>query len=435
MPELDLSDDVVVPLEERYNDALLMNKKLRIVYMTGDGNCLFRAAALQVYGDVGMHAEVRKACCDHMVRFRARFEQFISDDDGFDAYISKTRQDNKWGDEPEIRAMEELYDAPAEIYNVDETLSTVPKNLDFGGGLAGLEPLRFSYHGENHYNCVVPKDYKLGGEALLPRALDNDKLILASREQAGQPAARAQPSTVRKDSSDVTEIVRTHNRNIVEPKDRASLPSLPFRALALPAALLASYLFLTTERMEPPLEVVAYWLSRGNITEAQSQRYTKAIEKHGNLRGVLEQEIPTPLPDLDNQIPVGNQTYSNNTEAMHALRNVTGTNIRQQTEAEQRLAKTGKGIGGTTEAREEQTGDEFKTARDREIADAAQSSFLGTAAMTAIVTVPMLGFIGTGLAARQSMRLQSALRELNRSEDKTHGMDRKTGEQEPEATR
>lgn len=34
----------------------------------GDGNCLFRAVGLQVYGDSDSHMEVRRRCMDFMVR-------------------------------------------------------------------------------------------------------------------------------------------------------------------------------------------------------------------------------------------------------------------------------------------------------------------------------------------------------------------------------
>ena len=41
---------------------------LELVEINGDGNCLFRAIALQVYGDVESHLDVRKRCMDFMVR-------------------------------------------------------------------------------------------------------------------------------------------------------------------------------------------------------------------------------------------------------------------------------------------------------------------------------------------------------------------------------
>jgi len=56
--------------KSRENDFIsLMKKQLKfdIVEMDGDGNCLFRAVALQVYGDASMHSEVRRRCLEFMV--------------------------------------------------------------------------------------------------------------------------------------------------------------------------------------------------------------------------------------------------------------------------------------------------------------------------------------------------------------------------------
>lgn len=45
----------------------LKKRGLEIREQDGDGNCLFRAVSLQVYGDSSMHGQVRKQCMDFMV--------------------------------------------------------------------------------------------------------------------------------------------------------------------------------------------------------------------------------------------------------------------------------------------------------------------------------------------------------------------------------
>lgn len=42
---------------------------MAIKKMQGDGACLFRAVADQVYGDQEMHANVRRLCMDYIVSF------------------------------------------------------------------------------------------------------------------------------------------------------------------------------------------------------------------------------------------------------------------------------------------------------------------------------------------------------------------------------
>ena len=53
--------------EIRFRAALKKERGLEIREQDGDGNCLFRAISLQIYGDPSMHGDVRKQCMDHMV--------------------------------------------------------------------------------------------------------------------------------------------------------------------------------------------------------------------------------------------------------------------------------------------------------------------------------------------------------------------------------
>ena len=52
-------------------ETALKKQGLEIREQAGDGNCLFRAVSLQVYGDPSMHMDVRKQCMDHMVSLDA----------------------------------------------------------------------------------------------------------------------------------------------------------------------------------------------------------------------------------------------------------------------------------------------------------------------------------------------------------------------------
>ena len=55
--------------EDQAMEFLVALKKrgLELREQEGDGNCLFRAVSLQVYGDPSMHEDVRKQCLDFMV--------------------------------------------------------------------------------------------------------------------------------------------------------------------------------------------------------------------------------------------------------------------------------------------------------------------------------------------------------------------------------
>ena len=65
MPARRRSDDGATLLFVR---ELKQQRGLEIREQEGDGNCLFRAVSLQVYGDSSMHGQVRKQCMDFMVR-------------------------------------------------------------------------------------------------------------------------------------------------------------------------------------------------------------------------------------------------------------------------------------------------------------------------------------------------------------------------------
>ena len=142
----------------------LLEKGLRVVDVAPDGNCLFRAAALHVYGDQSLHREVRTAVCDYMLENQDRFQMVVSSEKEFAAYVETMRQLSQWGDDPEVRAIEELYDREVEIYTATGGAPgrdvTVPIKLNFDDDLPpALDPktrLRLSYHGGNHYNAVLP---------------------------------------------------------------------------------------------------------------------------------------------------------------------------------------------------------------------------------------------------------------------------------------
>ena len=53
---------------------------LHVVEVGGDGNCLFRAIAHQVYLDESRHSDLRAMTCDHLKKHRKRFKVFCATD-------------------------------------------------------------------------------------------------------------------------------------------------------------------------------------------------------------------------------------------------------------------------------------------------------------------------------------------------------------------
>jgi OTU domain-containing protein 5 len=85
-----------------YSDALAM-QNLSVVSVEGDGNCLFRAVAHQVYGNESYHMVVRAKCLDYMEVEADFFSQFVEGGkEFFPLYLRAKRMDACWGDDPEI---------------------------------------------------------------------------------------------------------------------------------------------------------------------------------------------------------------------------------------------------------------------------------------------------------------------------------------------
>ena len=108
------------PRFAHYRDSLERTLGLRIYDIEGDGNCLFRSVSHQVYGDDRHHALVRAACMDYMESEKEYFEPYVVGDmAAFMRYLRHKRCDGVWGDDPELQALCELYDRPAEVFAYD----------------------------------------------------------------------------------------------------------------------------------------------------------------------------------------------------------------------------------------------------------------------------------------------------------------------------
>jgi OTU-like cysteine protease len=155
----------------------------------------------QVYGVVDKHMAVRRACVDHMLAEGDRFSTFIAED--FQGYARRMRRAGVWGDDVEIRSLEEVFDRPIQIYSADAAgAALLPMKTDFETDCkdkdsssssaavtatgersadsaaaaatattattaadadadstavtaAAVAPIKLSYHGFNHYNSVI----------------------------------------------------------------------------------------------------------------------------------------------------------------------------------------------------------------------------------------------------------------------------------------
>ena len=170
---------------QQYTMALA-DRHLAVVSVDGDGNCLFRAISHQIYGSDSYHGVVRSNCMDYMEVNAIFFSQFVVGGlDSFPLYVAAKRLNAVWGDDPEIHAMCEMYNIPAEIWAHDSRYGA-KKLLTFHEGSSGSSGssgsggvnnsgiggtgggtgagfvaavrspcMRLSYYGGGHYDSIV----------------------------------------------------------------------------------------------------------------------------------------------------------------------------------------------------------------------------------------------------------------------------------------
>jgi len=176
----------------------LKKRGLEMAEQEGDGNCLFRAVSLQVYGDPNNHAEVRKRCMDFMAKDEAHFAQFIPDEP-FGEYVRRKRVIGVHGNNPEIQAISELFNRPVEIYEPENGAN--PINIFQGEYKTSDDPIRLSYHDGNHYNAVVDPfkptaGLGLGLPGLKPGLADKMQLDKAKEESDKAEVDRAKKESM-----------------------------------------------------------------------------------------------------------------------------------------------------------------------------------------------------------------------------------------------
>lgn len=164
--------------DERAFRGALSADQWAIFNVQGDGNCLFRAIAHQLWADESQHDSLRAMVVAHMKVHAAFFEPIAS---AFGlplaTYVTRMARSGEWGGYAEILAVEEMCDRPVATFHSEDYLlkrSLKPRGVHFSGELskdmedsivsAGpVTPIRVSYHGASHYNSVCASGKRLTG--------------------------------------------------------------------------------------------------------------------------------------------------------------------------------------------------------------------------------------------------------------------------------
>ncbi|CAH1270390.1 OTUD1 [Branchiostoma lanceolatum] len=115
--------------EVRLQDKSLAKAGARRCPIAGDGNCLYRAVAHAVYGNQGLHTDLRRRTVQYMRDHVDDFSPFLDCDP--DSYFAKAGEDGEWAGYTEMVALMHLL-------NVDVRLTT--------GGTPGQPDVTSSVH-------------------------------------------------------------------------------------------------------------------------------------------------------------------------------------------------------------------------------------------------------------------------------------------------
>ncbi|HUV84812.1 MAG TPA: hypothetical protein VMV86_03835 [Methanosarcinales archaeon] len=127
---------------------------LEIIPIVGDGHCLYHAIA-QCTPDQN-YVSLRNLAAGYIENHWAEFGDFFTEDEQrtrtVDGIINDIRFGNRWGDEPEIRALTHQLRRPIIIIRTDggQTIMSLPYTDDHYG-----HPIFILYNGLNHYNALV----------------------------------------------------------------------------------------------------------------------------------------------------------------------------------------------------------------------------------------------------------------------------------------
>ena len=162
--------------QEKSFISALNEQKMHVVEVDGDGNCLFRAVAHQIWLDEDRHMELRKRCVAHMREHAERYASFFDGD--FTNYLYGMNKSGTWGDDIEIRALEEITDRIIFIYSSQSLLvEPLKTNFDEVALLGTVSPLKISYHGKNHYNSIFDET------VCLPLPMRSSNVLLTTRHK------------------------------------------------------------------------------------------------------------------------------------------------------------------------------------------------------------------------------------------------------------
>ncbi|KAK6162028.1 hypothetical protein DH2020_001869 [Rehmannia glutinosa] len=156
---------------------------LKIIQVTADGNCFFRALGDQLEGDEDEHEKYRSMVVQFIKNNREMFEPFVEDEVPFDEYCRSMGEDGTWGGHIELQAASLVTRCNICIHRHMSPRWYI-QNFD----KHEAQMIHLSYHNGEHYNSVRSKDDTCSGPARQIFMKDDD--VLSAKPNQPKAAGR-----------------------------------------------------------------------------------------------------------------------------------------------------------------------------------------------------------------------------------------------------
>ncbi|KAL7101407.1 hypothetical protein ACP275_08G051900 [Erythranthe tilingii] len=158
---------------------------LKIIQVTADGNCFFRALADQLEGDEDEHEKYRSMVVRFIKNNREMFEPFVEDEVPFDEYCRSMGEDGTWAGHMELQAASLVTRCNICIHR-----HMSPRWYIQNFNKHEVTMIHLSYHDGEHYNSVRSKEDTCSGPAR-PIVIKGDADLST---KSSQPKAAASKS-------------------------------------------------------------------------------------------------------------------------------------------------------------------------------------------------------------------------------------------------
>jgi hypothetical protein len=132
----------------------LYKAKLRPV--EADGNCQFRALAVQLFGDEAQHADLRSRVTKQLAERRDRYEGYMLG--SYEEYLERMAKDGEWGDNVTLQAASDILNRDILVLTDrtgSELLELHPEGQGDGDEATREKAVVLAFLTEVHYDAVV----------------------------------------------------------------------------------------------------------------------------------------------------------------------------------------------------------------------------------------------------------------------------------------